>query len=182
MKENPKKEKPEKKKVKKEEVKKKKGKRGSLDWFKEVQYIFPRGTDAQITDVDTGKSFWVKRTFGTNHADIEPLTKEDSKIIKSIWNGWSWERRAVIVRVGDHILAGAMSAMPHAGLDSAPAVDYVNGRSGGYGYGQNLDAVKNNGADGVLDLHFKNSRTHGTNKKQDCMQSMVRKANRHIKR
>ena len=159
----------------------KKGRRGALDWFEEVQYILKRGTDAYITDVDTGKSFWVRRTFGTNHADIEPLTKEDSDIIKDIWNGWSWDRRAVVVQVGDDILAGAMSAMPHAGLDSAPAVNYVSGRSAGYGYGQNLDAIKNNGADGVMDLHFKNSRTHSTNRVQSSMQNMVVKADQYIK-
>ena len=38
--------------------------------------------------------------------------------------------------------------MFHAGVDSKPANVYVNNRSGGYGYGQNLDAVKGNGADG----------------------------------
>ena len=146
-----------------------------------MQYILERGTDAYITDVDTGKSFWVRRTFGTNHADIEPLTKEDSDIIKDIWNGWSWDRRAVVVQVGDDILAGAMSAMPHAGLDSAPAVNYVSGRSAGYGYGQNLDAIKNNGADGVMDLHFKSSRTHSTNRVQSSMQNMVDKADQYIK-
>ncbi len=164
-----------------EEGPEKKGRRGALDWFEEVQYILERGTDAYITDVDTGKSFWVRRTFGTNHADIEPLTKEDSDIIKDIWNGWSWDRRAVVVQVGDDILAGAMSAMPHAGLDSAPAVNYVSGRSAGYGYGQNLDAIKNNGADGVMDLHFKSSRTHSTNRVQSSMQNMVDKADQYIK-
>ncbi len=164
-----------------DEAEGKKGRRGALDWFDEVQYIFAREVDAYITDIDTGKSFWVKRTFGTNHADIEPLTKEDSDIIKDIWNGWSWERRAVVVQVGEDILAGAMSAMPHAGLDSAPAVNYVSGRSAGYGYGQNLDAVKNNGADGVMDLHFKNSRTHTSNRRQSSMQNMVSKADQYIR-
>ncbi|MBH1941129.1 peptidoglycan-binding protein [Mobilitalea sibirica] len=157
-------------------------KQGALDWFSKVQYVFDRGMNAYVTDVDTGKSFWIKRTFGTNHADVEPLTKKDSRIIKDIWNGWSWERRAVVVQVGGYTLAGALSAMPHAGVDSAPAVNYVSRRSGGYGWGRNLDAVKNNGADGVIDLHFKNSRTHGSNRKQASMQNMVEKAARYIEK
>ena len=70
--------------------------------------------------------------------------------------------------------------MPHAGLDSAPAVNYVSGRSAGYGYGQNLDAIKNNGADGVMDLHFKIVEPIALIG-QSSMQNMVVKADQHIK-
>jgi peptidoglycan hydrolase-like protein with peptidoglycan-binding domain len=154
---------------------------GALDWFKEVQYIFKRGMEATITDVKTGKSFNVKRTYGTNHADVEPLTKKDTEIIKDIWNGFSWERRAVIVTVGDYIIAGSMTAMPHAGVESEPADKVVNNRSDNYGRGNNLDAVKGNGVSGVMDLHFLNSRTHSTNVKQKSHQDMVAKARDYIK-
>ncbi len=156
-------------------------KAGALDWFGKVNGIWERGMDAVVTDIDTGKSFQLRRTYGTNHADVESLTREDTKIIKEIWGGFSWERRAVVVQVGEYTLAGAMSAMPHAGVDSAPAAAYVSGRSGGYGRGKNLDAVKNNGISGVMDLHFKNSRTHSTNTKQKSMQDMVNKAAEYIR-
>lgn len=151
-----------------------------LDWFKEVIHIWKRGQNAVITDVDTGKSFKVKRTFGTNHADVEPLTKEDTNIIKDIWGGFSWERRAVVVEVNGKVLAGSMTSVPHAGLDSKPAEKIVSNRSDNYGTGQNLDAVKNNGANGVMDLHFKNSRTHSSNVKQSSHQNMIKKANKYI--
>jgi hypothetical protein len=153
---------------------------GALDWFKEVQYIWSIGTNAIVTDVDTGKSFELRRTYGYNHADVEPLTKKDSAIVKEIWNGWSWERRAVIVNVGGKLLAGSMTAMPHAGLDSAPAGALVRYRSAGYGTGYNLDAIKNNGANGVMDIHFLNSRTHSTNVLQKSQQDMVKKADQYI--
>ena len=149
---------------------------GSFDWFTIVKKVWERGENAVVTDVETGLSFNVKRTYGTNHADVEPLTKEDTKIIKEIWGGFSWERRAVIVEVDNYIIAGSMTAMPHAGLDSAAANKYVRGRSGGYGYGVNLDAVKNNGCNGVMDIHFKNSRTHSTNVVQKVHQDMIKKA------
>lgn len=148
----------------------------NLDWFSEVIHIWKRGQNAVITDVDTGKSFTVKRTFGTNHADVEPLTKADTNIIKDIWGGFSWERRAVVVEVNGYVLAGSMTSMPHAGLDSKPAEKVVSNRSNNYGTGQNLDAVKNNGANGVMDLHFKNSRTHSSNVKQSSHQNMIKKA------
>ncbi len=156
------------------------GKIGALDWYKEVQYIFGRGDVAEIIDVDTGRSFYLKRTYGTNHADVEPLTKKDANIIKDIWGGWSWNRRAVVVKVDGYVLAGSLCAMPHAGIDSKPAEAYVSGRSGGYGRGCNLDAVKNNGVNGVMDLHFKNSRTHGTNSVNKAHQDMVKKAAEYI--
>lgn len=155
-------------------------KMGSFDWFSKVRYIWKRNTNALITDVETGRTFELRRTFGTRHADVEPLTKKDAKIIKDIWNGWSWERRAVVVEVGGYVLAGSLAAMPHAGVDSKPAVRVVNGRSGGYGRGQNLDAVKNNGVSGVMDLHFKNSRTHSTNEVRKSHQDMVEKAAKYI--
>ena len=157
-------------------------KTGALDWFKEVQYIFSRGTEAVVTDIDTGKSFQVIRTYGTNHADVEVLTKDDSNIIKDIWGGWSWERRAVVVQVGDYTLAGSMTAMPHAGVESAPADKVVGGRSDGYGTGENLDKIKGNGASGVMDIHFKNSRTHSTNVVQKVQQDMVKKAAAYIEK
>ncbi len=153
---------------------------GALDWYKEVQYILKRGDVAEIMDVETEKTFYLKRTFGTNHADVEPLTKKDANIIKEIWGGWSWTRRAVVVKIDGYALAGSLAAMPHAGRDSKPAAAYVSGRSGGYGWGQNLDAVKNNGTDGVLDLHFKNSKTHSTNRVNEAHQVMVKKAAEYI--
>jgi len=151
-------------------------KAGSFDWFTTVKKVWERGENAVVTDVETGLSFSVKRTYGTNHADVEPLTKEDTQIIKDIWGGFSWERRAVIVEIDNYVIAGSMTAMPHAGLDSAAANKYVRGRSGGYGYGVNLDAVKNNGCSGVMDIHFKNSRTHTTNVVQKVHQDMIKKA------
>lgn len=151
-----------------------------LDWFQEVRYLWKRGEDAVITDVDTGLSFTVRRTFGTNHADVEPLTINDTKIIKEIWGGFTWERRAVVVEVNGYRIAASMTSMPHAGLDSKPSGSYVRNRSCNYGTGYNLDAVKKNGADGVMDIHFKNSRTHSTNTKQSSHQNMIKKAKQYI--
>ena len=152
-------------------------KMGAIDWFVTVQYVFPRECDAEVMDVDTGKSFWVRRTFGHNHADIEPLTSEDAATIKEIWGGeWNWTRRAVVVRVGDYVIAGSMTAFPHAGRDDMPAVAVCDNLSGGYGRGQNLDSVKGNGVDGHMDIHFLNSLTHGSNAKQKEHQDAVAKA------
>lgn len=152
------------------------GKAAALDWWSEAQYVFPRGAVAKVTDVYTGKSFNLKRTYGTNHADCEAVTSKDSEIIKSIWGGWSWVRRPVVVVVNGKRIAASMTAMPHAGLDKYPALQTVDNRSGGYGTGTNLDEVKGNGMDGHIDVHFLNSRTHGTNKVEPQHQAAIQKA------
>jgi hypothetical protein len=153
---------------------------GDLDWFTQVSDIWKRGMDAVVTDVDTGKSFNLKRTYGTNQADVEALTSSDTDTIREIWGGFSWERRAVVVQVGDYTLAGSMSAMPHAGLENRSEGAWVSGRSAGYGFGYNYDMVKGNNMDGHMDIHFKNSRTHGTNVVQKIHQDMVKKAAEYI--
>lgn len=146
-----------------------------LDW-KIAKNVFSINTIAEVTDVYTKKTFKVKRTMGTNHADSEALTKEDTEIIKSIWGGFSWERRPVILNIKGRRIAASMSAMPHAGIDSAPAYKIINNRSDGYGRGQNLDVIKGNGMDGHFDIHFLNSTRHKDGKKDPQHQAAVLKA------
>lgn len=148
-----------------------------LPWFGKVENIFGRGTAATVIDVDTGLKFKVKRTYGYNYADVETLTAKDTEILKKAIGGqWSWERRAVIVEVNGYRIAGTMAAMPHAGRDDKPANAIVSGQSVGYGTGDNLDAVKGSNMDGVIDIHFYQSRTHATNRVDKQHQAMVQKA------
>lgn len=129
-----------------------------LDWFKEVQYIYEKGDIATVTDVDTGKSFKVKRLYGRNHADSEPLTAEDTKIMKSIYGSWSWDRRAIIVTIKDNNgverkIAASMNGMPHGGK-----------------------SISNNNFKGHFCIHFKNSRTHSGSRLDPGHQNAVKKA------
>lgn len=147
-----------------------------LDWWTSVNNIFAIGSTAKVIDLNTKKSFYVIRTFGHNHADVEAKTLNDTKIIKEIWGGWSWERRPVIVEVNGRRIAASMTAMPHAGVDSAPALKVVDNRSGGYGTGENLDKIKENGMDGHIDIHFLNSTRHKDGAVDKEHQVMVKKA------
>jgi len=148
-----------------------------VPWFGGAENIFKKGDIAEVYDIKTGRTFKIKRTYGYNHADCETLTAEDTKIMKSIYGGdWSWERRPIIVIVNGRKLAASMAGMPHAGVDSSPANTYVSSRSGGYGAGDNLDAVKGNNMNGVFDVHFLNSRTHGTNKVDSNHQNAIKEA------
>ncbi|MCL2396775.1 MAG: hypothetical protein FWC93_01785 [Defluviitaleaceae bacterium] len=150
-------------------------------WFGEISRIFARNTDAVIRDITTGRIFNMRRTFGTNHADVEPLTREDAAIMYDIWGGHSWERRAVVVYVGNYVFAGSLTNFPHAGVDNAPSLATVNNRSGGYGRGLNFDAVKGNGVDGHMCLHFAGSLIHGSNRSNAAHQQRVAEAVEYIK-
>ena len=64
--------------------------------------------------MDTGLQFKVQRRAGSHHADVQPLTRKDTKIMKKIYNGkWSWNRRAIIVLENDQLIAASMHGMPH---------------------------------------------------------------------
>ncbi|RQD69098.1 MAG: peptidoglycan-binding protein [Tindallia sp. MSAO_Bac2] len=148
-----------------------------MSWFDEVKPLWNRGENAVVTDVGTGLSFNVQRTYGRNHADVETLTKEDTRILKEIAGGsWSWKRIPVIVEVHGQRIAASMSPMPHAGVDGLPTNQTVNNRSGGFGTGTNLNAIHGNGMDGHIDIHFNGSRTHGSNSVCSDHQAAIKKA------
>jgi LysM repeat protein len=133
----------------------------ALDWWTEAQYLIPVGADFEVMDFYTGKSFFARRTTGSNHADCEPLTLEDTNKMKAIWGGsFSWTRRPVIIKYAGRKIAASVSAMPHAGNDASVGGAWTSWRSDNYGAGNNLDWVKNNGANGVIDIHFLNSTRH----------------------
>lgn len=124
-----------------------------LGWFDKVQYIFEKNDVAVVTDVKTGKSFKVKRLYGRNHADVEPLTKEDAAIMKSIYGSWSWDRRAIIVTIDGKNIAASMNGMPHGGQQ-----------------------IENNGFQGHFCIHFKGSKTHIGNRVDATHQAAVKLA------
>lgn len=124
-----------------------------LDWWTEAQYVFPIGKVATVTDFETGKSFKIKRTVGANHADSETLTVADTNIAKSIWGGFSWKTRAVIIEVDGRKIAASMSFMPH-----------------------DVEYIKNNGITGHFDVYFHNSLRHKDGKPDPNHQAQVEKA------
>lgn len=150
---------------------------GAVQWFGNAENIYSIGRQAQVYDINTGKTFNVKRTYGYNHADTETLTAEDTRIMKEIYGGsFSWVRRPIILTIENKKIAASMAGMPHAGLDKYAANINVSNRSEGYGYGQNLDTVKSNNMDGHFDIHFLGSKTHGSNKIDANHQTTIQKA------
>lgn len=111
----------------------------NIDWWTGgIQEIFPRGGVALITDIATGISWYEMRRGGSSHADVQPLTAQDTQAFKAAVGSWSWERRAIWVTIDGVRYAASMNCMPH-------------------GEG----AIKENGFPGHHCIHFLNSRTHG---------------------
>ena len=107
------------------------------DWFDKVQYDLPRGMIVKVTDYYTGISWYMKRTGGYNHADVEPVSPEDTKQMQRVYRHWSWTRRPVLVKINGEYVAGSINGMPHG-----------------------FDRQSNNGMSGQVCIHFLNSKTH----------------------
>lgn len=128
---------------------------GELVSWPIVDALFPKGSTAILQDFRTGRQFKIYRLFGDNHADCEPLTAEDSAIMKEVFGGqWSWDRRPAILIFNGRAIAASMAGMPHG----------------------NSQDIYGNDFDGMFDLHFLNSRTHGTDRVDPEHQAAVREA------
>ena len=130
------------------------GKAKAMDWWEsDIQEIFARGTTATITDVATGIAWKEMRKGGTNHADVQPLTADDTAAMKAAVGSWSWNRRAIFVTINGVNYAASMNCMPHG--------------SG---------SITNNNFDGHHCIHFTNSRGHSSNKVCELHQAAIQKA------
>lgn len=128
---------------------------GELIPWEEADQLFPKYQRARIVDVDTRLAFWVQRRAGTEHADVQPLTKADTEIMKTIYQGkWSWRRKAIIVELKNgRRLAASMHGMPHG-----------------------AGAISGNNFNGHFCVHFLGSTTHGSKSPNTAHQIMVWKA------
>lgn len=127
---------------------------GELTDWAEASRLLPRKSTFAITDAETGLTFRVQRRAGSDHADVQPLTKEDTRIMRQIYGeGWSWRRKAIFVTAGGKRLAASMNGMPHGG-----------------------DGIPGNDFSGHFCVHFLNSSTHRSETPDLIHQLMVHKA------
>lgn len=123
-----------------------------LNWFSNV-YKIPKRSVFWVKDCKTGKTFQVKRWSGGNHIDAEPYTKKDTQTIRSIYGGFSWRRRSILVKYNGHVYAASMNFFPHG-----------------------TQTIYNNGFDGHFCIHFYGSKTHGTKRVDSEHQNAVARA------
>lgn len=87
---------------------------GELLPWAEASCLLPRFATFTIMDLETGISWRSQRRAGSLHADIQPLTKQDTLQLKAVYNeSWSWDRRAVVVLVANRRIAASINGMPH---------------------------------------------------------------------
>lgn len=126
---------------------------GTLLPWKKVNKLLPRKSTFTVVDLETGRHFQVQRRAGSAHADVQPLTKEDTKIMKEIYDGhWSWRRRAILVKTDGRKIAASMHGMPHGA------------------------GALQNGFPGHFCIHFYGSTTHRTRKLDPSHALMVYQA------
>jgi hypothetical protein len=118
-----------------------------------VDQLLPRKSVFQVVDLETGLQFKVQRRAGNKHADVQPLTKKDTEIMKKVYDGkWSWKRRAILVVADNQLIAASMHGMPHGA------------------------GALRNGFPGHFCIHFLNSTTHRTKHPDLSHQIMILKA------
>jgi hypothetical protein len=125
-----------------------------LEW-KDAKRAVSIGADLKILDVWSGLTYYVRSFSNGNHADVEPVSKEDTAVLKRTYGGsWSWDPRPVWVFADGRVIAASINGMPHGG-----------GVNGG------------NGMNGQICLHFKGSTVHNGNRRYAAdMQNAVMSA------
>ncbi|MBH0159393.1 hypothetical protein [Fictibacillus sp. 26RED30] len=128
-------------------------KKGEVVEWEKVNKLLPKGATFKVVDLETGFYFQVQRRAGNKHADVQPLTRDDTAVLKHLYNDkWSWNRRAILIPVKGRMLAGSMHGMPHG----AGALE--------------------NGFPGHFCIHFLGSSTHRSRNIDPSHQFMILKA------
>lgn len=127
---------------------------GELADWSVMKDKLPRGATFSVVDLISGQEFRVQRRAGSGHADVQPLTRQDTATMKAIYDGkWSWKRRAILVRSGSATYAASMHGMPHGG-----------------------DGIPDNDFKGHFCIHYLGSLTHKTDQQDPDHDVMVHKA------
>ena len=116
--------------------------------------LFAKGDYVTLYDIMSGLTIRVRRLGGSNHAELEPATTEDTaKLLKMGGGKFSWSSRPVILYAGGKYIAAAINTMPHG-----------------------AQSIKSNNYDGQFCLHLVGSKTHGTNCENSNHQAAIKYA------
>jgi len=108
-----------------------------LHWS-EARNVLTRGQAFTVVDVRTGITWQMASFSHGNHADVEPVTADDTAAMRQAFGGrWDWTPRPIHIHVNGRILAASINGMPHAGSTN-----------------------HNNNMNGHVCIHFYGSRTH----------------------
>ncbi|GAB6181502.1 hypothetical protein JCM14036_28210 [Desulfotomaculum defluvii] len=120
----------------------------SVDWFDEGINILKPNRSFTVTDTASGKTLRLQVLGGSNHCDVEPLTKEDTDTMLSLFNSWTWTPRPVCIHIDGKDIAASLSGMPHTTIEN----------------------IKDNEVTGHFDMYLHNSKPHGSGVSQSYVQ------------
>ncbi len=124
--------------------------------------LFTVGTKATAMDIATGAMWNIRYYGGSNHADIEPLTKADTNTMYRVFGyNWSWANKRPIVLIFSqggikYQIAASLIGMPHS---------------------DDATHLADNGMAGHCCLYFYNSVGHSVPEVDPVSQQNVLKAN-----
>lgn len=124
----------------------------SLNWYSEGKRLIVNNTNITIYDINTSIIWHAKYINGSNHADIIPSSAADAKKIVNNKIVGNSARRPVIVTIAGANYAGSMYAVAHGKTNYC---NYFNG---------------------VMCIHFTDSKTHGTQKVDAAHQKAINTA------
>lgn len=125
-----------------------------MDWYDGGRSVLDKGDYATLYHCSTGTTIRVKRMGGSNHADLEPATAEDTaKLLKISGGEFDWDSEAVILYSEGKYVACAINTMPHG-----------------------AQTIDDNNYEGQFCLHMVGSRTHGSDSVNSAHQKAIQKA------
>lgn len=121
---------------------------GELSSWESIDREFSVGKTAQVTDYNTGEQFALRRTGGTNNAEVVTESASDAETFEYVFGGYSWEHRPVLVEIGGRTYAASLFGMPTqtggTGGSTMSGVTFLyfnNSRSDIHGLGDEEHAV-----------------------------------------
>ena len=113
---------------------------GVVSSWETIDSFFPVGSEAVITDYNTGDTYTVVRTGGINNAEVTAATAQDNQKFSYLFGGYSWEHRPVLVEIDGMRYAGSIFGMPTglsgggaSGMPGSTFLYFNNSRSDVYG-------------------------------------------------
>lgn len=83
---------------------------GNATEWTNVKDIFVVDNTAKIIDLNTSKTFHLKRVGGENHAIVMPATQNDKNIFLEVFGGqYNWSKRPVLVEISNTNVAASLS-------------------------------------------------------------------------
>ena len=128
-----------------------------VDWFDGMNKIMGKMTPFKVIDVRSGISWNMQRFGGYTalwHADVETVTKDDTKKMTEAWGGeLNPSRRPVWVKYDGKYYAASLMGFVH-----------------------NTGPTSSNGMDGQVCLHFRGSKIHGSGHIDEAHQACIMEA------